>query len=446
MNRNISTQPHLSALLPLGLFLAIFVGSGLYFQSVGTSFAFYQVAAPVAALPAIILSILLSKQNLTETVERFLTGAGHSNIMAMCMIYLLAGGFSAVAKATGGVDSMVAVTISAIPPSFLLPGLFVVGALISTAMGTSMGTIAALAPIAVGVAGEAGLPMALTAGAVTSGAMFGDNLSIISDTTIAATRTQGCEMKDKFRVNVAVAVPAAILTIVVLLFQAKGTGIVETKDTSILLALPYAAILLMAVSGLNVFAVLLSGIVLAGIAGFIITPDFTLLTLAKETYNGFTGMQEIFILSIFIGGLGELMKAQGGLLALERLISSGIRRVASGKGGTAIAEAGIGVLVFLTNLCTANNTVSILVTGSVAKNIAEANGVEPKRAAGTLDIFACICQGLIPWGAQILLVASIFNISPLAVVSNVHYCMVLLLCAVVALFVPRKRAKEMALA
>ena len=440
MNRNISTQPHLSALLPLGLFLAIFVGSGLYFQNLGTDFAFYQVAAPVAALPAIILSILLSKQNLTETVERFLSGAGHSNIMAMCMIYLLAGGFSAVARATGGVDAVVAVTISAIPPAFLLPGLFVVGALISTAMGTSMGTIAALAPIAVGVADGAGLSMAITAGAVTSGAMFGDNLSIISDTTIAATRTQGCEMKDKFRVNIAVALPAAILTIIVLLFQTQGTSVAEAKEASVLLALPYAAILIMAISGLNVFAVLLSGIVLAGIAGFIVTPDFTLLTLAKETYNGFTGMQEIFILSIFIGGLGELMKAQGGLLALERMISSGIRRVASGKGGTAIAEAGIGILVFLTNLCTANNTVSILVTGSVAKNIAEANGVEPKRAAGTLDIFACICQGLIPWGAQILLVASIFKISPLNVVSNVHYCMVLFFCAVVALFIPRKTA------
>ena len=440
MNRNISTQPHLSALLPLGLFLAIFVGSGLYFQNLGTDFAFYQVAAPVAALPAIILSILLSKQNLTETVERFLSGAGHSNIMAMCMIYLLAGGFSAVARATGGVDAVVAVTISAIPPAFLLPGLFVVGALISTAMGTSMGTIAALAPIAVGVADGAGLSMAITAGAVTSGAMFGDNLSIISDTTIAATRTQGCEMKDKFRVNIAVALPAAILTIVVLLFQTQGTSVAEAKEASVLLALPYAAILIMAISGLNVFAVLLSGIILAGIAGFVVTPDFTLLTLAKETYNGFTGMQEIFILSIFIGGLGELMKAQGGLLALERLISTGIRRVAAGKAGTAIAEAGIGVLVFLTNLCTANNTVSILVTGSVAKNIAEANGVEPKRAAGTLDIFACICQGLIPWGAQILLVASIFKISPLNVVSNVHYCMVLFFCAVAALFIPRKTA------
>lgn len=442
MNRTTPAQPHLSALLPLGLFLAIFVGSGLYFQSVGTSFAFYQVAAPVAALPAIILSVLLSRQKLTETVERFLVGAGHSNIMAMCMIYLLAGGFSSVAKATGGVDAVVGVAISVIPASFLLPGLFVVGALISTAMGTSMGTIAALAPIALGVAGEAGLSIALTAGAVTGGAMFGDNLSIISDTTIAATRTQGCEMKDKFRVNVAVALPAALVTIVLLLFQAKGTTVAEAKEASALLALPYAAILVMAVSGINVFAVLLSGILLAGLAGFVTTPDFSLLLFAKEIYNGFTGMQEIFILSIFIGGLGELMKAQGGLLALERIVSSAIRRVASGKGGTAIAELGIGILVFLTNLCTANNTVAILVTGGVAKNIAEANGVVPKRAAGTLDIFACICQGLIPWGAQILLAASIFKISPLAVVGNVHYCMVLFFCTMVYLFVPMGKMKK----
>ena len=194
----------------------------------------------------------------------------------------------------------------------------------------------------------------------------------------------------------------------------------------------------MAVSGVNVFAVLFSGIILAGAAGFWVSSDFTLLSYVKEIYNGFTGMQEIFILSIFIGGLGELMKVQGGLLALEKMVSAGIKRIASGKGGTAIAEAGIGVLAFLTNLCTANNTVSILVTGSVAKNIARENGVEPKRAAGTLDVFACICQGFIPWGAQILLAASIFKISPLTVVTNVHYCMLLFVCVTISLLIPRK--------
>ncbi|MCG8567956.1 MAG: hypothetical protein MI747_23050, partial [Desulfobacterales bacterium] len=291
-----------------------------------------------------------------------------------CMIYLLAGGFSAVAKATGRVDAVVALAMGIIPSAFLLPGLFITAALISTAMGTSMGTIAAIAPIALGIANEAGMPLALTAGVVTGGAMFGDNLSIISDTTIAATRTQGCEMRDKFRVNFAVAAPAALITLVFLAFQGGGQLPAQPEKASILLVLPYAAILFMAVSGLNVFAVLTTGILLAGGAGFIAADNFTLLTYAKEIYNGFTGMQEIFILSIFIGGLGALMKSQGGLAALERLVSAGIHRIARGPLSRVAAEGGIGILVFLTNLCTANNTVSILVTGSVAKGIAEKQG------------------------------------------------------------------------
>ena len=264
MNDQLAPHGSLRALLPLGLFLTIFVGSGLYFQSLGTDFAFYQVAAPVAALPAIILSILLSKNALNKSVEEFLGGAGESNIMAMCMIYLLAGGFSAVAKATGGVDAVVALAMGIIPSAFLLPGLFITAALISTAMGTSMGTIAAIAPIALGIANEAGMPLALTAGVVTGGAMFGDNLSIISDTTIAATRTQGCEMRDKFRVNFAVAAPAALITLVFLAFQGGGQLPAQPEKASILLVLPYAAILFMAVSRLNVFAVLTTGIRPAG--------------------------------------------------------------------------------------------------------------------------------------------------------------------------------------
>ena len=441
VNDNTETQGRLQALLPLGLFLTIFVGSGLYFQSLGTDFAFYQVAAPVAALPAIILSVWLSKKSLNAGVEEFLAGAGDSNIMAMCMIYLLAGGFSATAKATGGVDAVVALAMGVIPAGFLLPGLFVTAALISTAMGTSMGTIAAIAPIALGIAGEAGLPLALAAGVVTGGAMFGDNLSIISDTTIAATRTQGCEMRDKFRVNLAVALPAALMTLAFLAFQGNGTAPTAPAQTSILLALPYAAILFMAVSGLNVFAVLTAGIALAGIAGFLSTPDFTLLTLSKEIYGGFTGMQEIFILSMFIGGLSRLMKSQGGLAALEALVSRAIQAMAAGPWGRAAAELGLGGLVFLTNLCTANNTVSILVTGSVAKTIAQRHQVAPRRAAGILDIFACICQGIIPWGAQLLLVGSIFKISPMAVVGQMHYCLALLACTLISLiFTARGKA------
>jgi Na+/H+ antiporter NhaC len=423
----------------LALFLAIFVGSGVYFHATGADFAFYQVATPVAALPAIFLAVILSRKSLNQTVENFLSGAGHSNIMAMCMIYLLAGAFSSVAKSTGGVESTVNLAMAVIPSAFLLPGLFVVGALISTAMGTSMGTIAALAPIALGIAPKAGLDLHLVAGAVMGGAMFGDNLSIISDTTIAATRTQGCNMKDKFRVNFSIAVPAALITVVFLAFQGGDSAVDGDKPYQLLQVVPYATILVMALSGLNVFAVLSTGVVLAGVAGFITVPDFTLLTYAKNIYAGFTGMQEIFILSIFIGGLGALMKEQGGLAFLERKVELFIQRFSSGKNKILFAELGIGLLVFLTNLCTANNTVAILVTGDVARNIAENNGVEPKRSAGLLDIFSCICQGIIPWGAQILLTASIFVISPLTVITNVHYCLLLLVCSVLAIVIHGKR-------
>lgn len=422
------------ALTPLGLFLFIFVGSGIYFQSTGAEFAFYQVATPVAALPAILLAVFLSKKRLNHTVEQFLTGAGHPTIMAMCMIYLLAGGFSSVAKATGGVESTVNLAMAFIPSFFILPGLFLVGALISTAMGTSMGTIAALAPIALGIAPKAGIALPLAAGAVMGGAMFGDNLSIISDTTIAATRTQGCKMRDKFRVNFFIAVPAALITVIILAALGGDGAVDADKPYNLLQVIPYATILIMAVSGLNVFAVLFTGILLAGVAGFLTVPDFTLLLFAQKIYEGFTGMQEIFILSIFIGGLGALMNEQGGLAFLEQKVEQFIKKFSQGKAKTMFAELGIGILVFTTNLCTANNTVAILVTGEVARNIAENNGIEPKRSAGILDIFSCVCQGLIPWGAQILLTASIFAISPLAVIPNVHYCMILFMCSIISIF------------
>ena len=438
---NKANPPGLIALFPLGLFLIIFLGSGLYFQHQGTAFAFYQVSAPVAALPAIFLSILISRQPLGTTIETFLGGAGNTNIMAMCMIYLLAGGFSAVAKATGGVDAVVSLAMGIIPSAFLLPGLFMVSALISTAMGTSMGTIAAVAPIALGIAGEANIPLAITAGAVAGGAMFGDNLSIISDTTIAATRTQGCEMRDKFKVNFAIACPAALLTLIFLVFQANGNQVPKSADASLLLAIPYAAILVMAISGLNVFAVLSSGIIMAGVAGFFATPDFTLLTYTKEIYTGFTGMQEIFILSIFIGGLGELMKNQGGLGALEKLISNVIAKLSAGRTAKTAAQGGIGLLVFLTNLCTANNTVSIIVTGNVVKGLAQRHGVSPRRAAGILDIFSCICQGIIPWGAQLLLAGSIFKISPVAIAGQMHYCLALFICTLIGMGLTTRRNK-----
>ena len=257
------------ALLPLFLFLGLFIGAGVYFQSQGVDFAFYQLPSVVAILPAIIFALIISKEKLNQSIETFIAGIGHANIIAMCLIYLLAGAFAAVAKATGGVDATVALGLSLVPSNLLLPGFFVIAAFIATAMGTSMGTIAAVAPIALGVANEAQIELALMAGAVISGALFGDNLSIISDTTIAATRTQGCEMKDKFKENLIFAIPASIITLIAFTFAGQGQADVAAQEIDFVKVIPYLTILVLAVSGLNVFVVLTIGILLAGITGLV---------------------------------------------------------------------------------------------------------------------------------------------------------------------------------
>ncbi|MXR70137.1 Na+/H+ antiporter NhaC family protein [Shewanella sp. JBTF-M18] len=436
-----TTAPKASfiALLPLFLFLALFIGAGVYFQSQGVDFAFYQLPSVVAILPAIILAIVISKEKLNQSIETFIGGIGHSNIIAMCLIYLLAGAFASVAKATGGVDATVALGLSLVPSNLLLPGFFVIAAFIATAMGTSMGTIAAVAPIALGVAEEAHIDLALMAGAVISGALFGDNLSIISDTTIAATRTQGCEMKDKFRENLIFAIPASLITLVVFTLVGQGQADVAPQEIDFLKVVPYLTILVLAVAGLNVFVVLTVGILLAGITGFA-TLEYGLIQFGKDIYTGFSNMQEIFILSMLVGGLAALMQQQGGLAFVSKQIEKLIVRFSSAKGeaSTRASELGMAGIVALTNTCVANNTVSIVVSGDIAKDLAEKHEVTPKRAASILDIFSCIIQGLIPYGAQALLIASTFGISPLQAVTHAWYCMILAVVAI-AIVVLRKR-------
>jgi Na+/H+ antiporter NhaC len=432
------------ALLPLFLFLSFFIGAGLYFQQQGVDFAFYQLPSVIAILPAIVLALILSKQTLNHAIETFIAGIGHSNIIAMCLIYLLAGGFAAVAKATGGVDATVALGLSFIPSNLLLPGFFVIAAFIATAMGTSMGTIAAVAPVAVGIADQAQIDFALMAGAVMSGALFGDNLSIISDTTIAATRTQGCDMKDKFRENLIFAIPAALLTLVAFTFagqdQVALTSQAATADIDLLKVIPYITILVLAVAGLNVFLVLGLGIVLAGAVG-LLSPDYSWVQYGKDIYTGFSNMQEIFILSMLVGGLAALMQQRGGLAFVSQFIERAINRYSNSEQTQSprAAELGMAAIVAGTNTCVANNTVSIVVTGEIAKTLAAKHGVSPKRAASVLDIFACIVQGLIPHGAQALLVAATFSITPLVAIANAWYCMIL---AVVAVFIVYVRPRS----
>lgn len=445
-----STEPTPSALplLPLGIFLALFIGVGTYLTLQGVDFAFYQLPAPVAALPAIVVAILLSKEKLNKAIEQFLRGVGHGDIMAMCMIYLLAGAFAAVAKATGGVDATVNLGLSMLPASLILPGIFVISAFIATAMGTSMGTIAAVAPVALGIAQASGMDIALTAGVVLSGAMFGDNLSIISDTTIAATRSQGCQMKDKFRENIRIALPAALAAIVLFLLSSTPSELPATSEVEWLKVLPYVTILVLAVSGVNVFVVLSLGIVLAGGIGLVSLPEYQLATFGQDIYSGFGNMQEIFLLSMMIGGMGELMRQQGGLAFLTQLVSKIIRvfskQHTQGESLRA-SELGIAGLVSMTNVCTANNTVAIIVSGGVARELAEENGVTARRSASLLDIFSCVVQGILPYGAQALLLGSVFGLSPMEVVSHSYYCFFLALAAVVAVFL-RHQSRNLAVA
>ncbi len=426
-----TNKPSFIALVPFIVFLGVFLGTGIILSLQGVDFAFYQLPASIAIIPAIIIALYLGKVVAKETIEKqitqFIKGAGHANIVTMCIIYLLAGAFASVAKATGSVDASVQLGLSIFPSYLLLPGLFLVAAFLSTAMGTSMGTIAAIAPIALGFIESAGLDSAVVAGCLISGAIFGDNLSIISDTTIASTRSQGAHMKDKFKVNFKFAVPAAILCLLIFTVLGQSINYEVTNDAAFIGLVPYIVILILALSGINVLVVLTLGIVLAAIIGMV-SNDYQLSTWINDINTGFSSMQDIFILSLFIGGLSELIRHQGGLSALTQGIESLARKLSPNNKKRA-AGFGIAGLTFFCNFFTANNTVSIIITGETAKELATDGDLKPAQSASLLDIFACINQGLLPYGAQALLLGTTLGISPMAVVSHAFYPMILFFVA-----------------
>ncbi|PIE63327.1 MAG: sodium:proton antiporter [Desulfobacter postgatei] len=428
------TEPEANgrALLPLVIFLVIFVGTGAALTVQGTAMAFYQLSAAVAILPAIGLALCMGEGSVDHKITRFLVGVGDINIITMCMIYLLAGAFASVAKSIGGVDATVNAGLSVIPILLVLPGLFAIAAFVATAMGTSMGTIAAIAPIAAGLGQQTEISTALLMGTVVGGAMFGDNLSMISDTTIAATRTQGCDMSDKFKMNVRIVAPAALMTLVLLgIFGASGDAI-HTADWQFARMMPYLVILGMAVAGFNVFLVLATGSVLAGAVGLVVIPEYSLLTLSTDIYAGFTSMHEILVLSMLVGGLGELIRVNGGLKWLLEKVNRLALKVSGGNARRS-GEFGIAALISLADICTANNTIAIILTGNMAKEIAADTKVDPRRSASLLDIFSCIVQGVTPYAAQVLLAGSIAKISPVNVIACNWYCGVLAVISVIAI-------------
>lgn len=420
------------ALIPFVVFVAIYLGSGVWLNIKGVEKAFYQFPAPVAVFCGIIVAFLLLKGKLNEKFHTFVNGCGNPDIIIMCIIYLLAGAFATVSKAMGGVESTVNLGLTYIPAKYIIVGLFLISCFLSISTGSSVGSIVAITPIAVGLAAKAGLPLPLTLAAVMGASMFGDNLSVISDTTIAATRTQGCEMRDKFRVNIFIALPAAIITVILLFIFGKPQVIptMQSYDFSIIKVIPYIFVLVLSLAGMNVFVVLTGGIILSGVIG-LSYGNLTILTFAQNIFEGFKGMIDIFLLSMLTGGLAALVTKGGGVqFLLEK-----IQKVIKGKKS---AELGIGVLVGLTDAAVANNTVAIIINGPIAKKMCETYKVDPRRSASILDTFSCIMQGIIPYGAQMLILLSFTkgSITPFQVIPLLWYQQLLTVSVILSTFIP----------
>ena len=417
------------ALLPIGVFLIIFLGSGIIMND------FYAMPAIVAFLIALAVAFMQNRSlSFAEKFAVISKGVGDENIITMCLIFLCAGAFSGAVTAAGGVESTVNFGLSILPSNIAVAGLFVIGCFISVSMGTSMGTIAALAPIAVGISEKTGFAMAICIGAVMCGAMFGDNLSMISDTTIAAVKTQGCEMKDKFKANFLIVLPAAIVTIIIFLIITRNSDYRMTEELTYNLfqILPYILVLVGALIGINVFVVLIGGTVVSLIVG-VATGTLAISEMFTVVGDGVTGMYDITVISIVVACIVSLVKENGGIQFVLDLIRKGIK----GRKG---AEMGIAGLSLLVDACTANNTVAIVMAGPIAKEISEEFGVDAKRSASLLDIFTSVGQGLIPYGAQLLSAATLTALTPFDILP---YCYYPILMAVSALaFILLKKEKK----
>ncbi len=419
------------ALLSIGVFLIIFLGAGILTGDFNT------MPAIVGFLIALSIAFC---QNRKVDFQRKLTiisrGIGEENIVTMCLIFLAAGAFSGTISAAGGVESTVNLGLSIMPPSIAVTGLFVIGCFISVSMGTSVGTITAMAPIGAGIAQETGLSVPLCLGAVVCGAMFGDNLSMISDTTIAAVRTQGCEMKDKFRENFLIVLPAAIVTALLFFFVARsqsGALVLDKAayDFQIVRVIPCLVVLVGALIGVNVFVILIGGTILSAIVG-ISTGAFAFSELFQKMGEGVTSMYDITVISIIVAAIVALVREYGGIAFLLDVIRGKIR---GARGG----ELGISLLVFLVDCCTANNTVAIVMAGPIAKEISDEYQISPKRSASLLDIFASVGQGVIPYGAQLLTAAGMAAVSPVEIMPFLYYPILMGISAIFFIMFRRRK-------
>ena len=428
-------QGKISALLPLVVFLGVYLIGSIIAND------FYKIPITVAAMAASIVAIMMTRKPLSESIGDYSRGATDMNIMLMIWIFVLAGAFAATAKQIGAIDATVNLALRILPGKLLYAGLFLASCFISMSIGTSVGTIVALVPIAAGIAEElatggatgfmTGTPF-ITA-IIVGGAFFGDNLSFISDTTIAATRTQECSMADKFKVNIRIVGPAAVIVAILYIILGSSVNISpEGGPVQWFLLIPYVLVIALALSGLNVSAVLAIGIAVNAIIGFA-GGSLDWSGFLEGIGSGISGMGDLIIVTLLAGGMLELIRINGGL---DYIVDIMTRRI-NGKRG---AELSIAALVSLANLCTANNTIAIITTGRIARDISVKFGIDPRKSASILDTFSCLIQGIIPYGAQLLMAAGLAGISSISIIGYLYYPFVMGLTAVMAIIfrLPRK--------
>lgn len=417
----------MKSLSPIFLFLLLYVVTSIVAQD------FYKVPITVAFLVSSVYAICITRGTLKERLEIYAEGVRDSSMMLMLWIFLLAGAFAASAKAMGAIDATVALALRNLPSSFLLPGIFIAACFISMSVGTSVGTIAALTPVAVGIADGAELSIAFTVAIVVGGAYFGDNLSFISDTTIVATQTQGCKMSDKFRVNSRIVIPAAILVLCLYAWLGRNLDVdYQGAPVNFWKVLPYLIVIVLAVCGVHVLIVLLIGVVLCGVVG-ISAGEYDLFGWFQSMADGMNSISELLIMTLLAAGLLSIIRHNGGIRVI---IASITRHINSVRG----AEMSIALLVCLINICTANNTVAIMTAGPIARDIAQRFGIDPRKSASLLDTTSCFTQALLPYGAQMLIAAGLASLNPVSMVPCLYYPMALIVAVALSILLrlPRK--------
>ncbi|MDL2214966.1 Na+/H+ antiporter NhaC family protein [Dysgonomonas sp. OttesenSCG-928-M03] len=421
-------KPRFSALLPLIFFFTLYICTWLLTGDLSN------MPISVAFLLTIIIAFFTFRgHSMTERVEVFCKGAANDTILLMVLIFILAGAFAGTARAMGAVDATVNMALTLLPSSLIIASIFIAACFVSMAMGTSTGTIAALAPIAIGLAHQTGYSLPFVLGVVVGGAMFGDSLSFISDTTIVATRTQGCELKDKFRVNIRILYPITILLILIYVYIGWGSKAdIIIGEVEWIKVLPYCVVLVAAIAGMNVIAVLVLGTLLSGIIG-IYTDSLTIWGWAKAAQNSIVfDMGELIIVSLMAGGLFEIIRQNGGV---DWLINKLTRNITSKRK----AEASVAALVSITDMCTANNTVALIITGPIAKNIGDRFNIDNRRMASLIDTFSCSVQGFLPYGAQLLIASSLAGVAPVSVLPYLYYPVLMGLASILAIILQRPR-------